>query len=34
MPYELLIERHAEKDLTKLENSLFVQITTKIRTCD
>jgi mRNA-degrading endonuclease RelE of RelBE toxin-antitoxin system len=31
MPYELLIERHAEKDLNKLETSLFVQIAAKIR---
>ena len=31
MPYELLIERHAEKDLTKLEKSLFAQITIKIK---
>jgi len=31
MPYELLIERHAEKDLNKLETSLFTQIATKIK---
>jgi mRNA interferase RelE/StbE len=31
MPYELLIERNAEKDLKKLEISLFTKITTKIK---
>ncbi|MCR4293393.1 MAG: type II toxin-antitoxin system RelE/ParE family toxin [Candidatus Kuenenia sp.] len=31
MPYELHIERHAEKDLNKLEKSLFIQIATKIK---
>lgn len=31
MPYELHIERHAEKDLKKLETSLFTQIATKIK---
>jgi mRNA interferase RelE/StbE len=31
MPYELHIERHAEKDLNKLEKSLFIQIATRIK---
>ncbi len=31
MPHELLIERNAEKDLKKLEISLFTKITTKIK---
>lgn len=31
MPYELLIERHAEKDLKKLSSQLFSQIMAKIR---
>lgn len=31
MPYELHIERHAEKDLNKLEKSLFIQIAARIK---
>lgn len=31
MPYELYVERHAEKDLNKLSPSLFSQITAKIK---
>ncbi|TAN43519.1 MAG: type II toxin-antitoxin system RelE/ParE family toxin [Nitrospirae bacterium] len=31
MPFELHIERHAEKDLNKLEKSLFIQIVQKIK---
>ncbi|MDD3847326.1 MAG: type II toxin-antitoxin system RelE/ParE family toxin [Syntrophorhabdaceae bacterium] len=31
MRYELLIERHAEKDLKRLSSQLFSQIITKIR---
>jgi len=31
MPYELHIERHAEKDLTKLEKTLFLQIVSRIK---
>lgn len=31
MPFELYIERHAEKDLQKLEASLFKQIVKKIK---
>ena len=31
MPYELHIERHAERDLKKLEAPLFTQIVTKIK---
>lgn len=31
MPYELHIERHAEKDLNKLEKSLFIQIARRIK---
>ncbi len=31
MPYELHIEWHAEKDLNKLEKSLFIQIATRIK---
>jgi mRNA-degrading endonuclease RelE of RelBE toxin-antitoxin system len=31
MPYELYIERHAEKDLKKLKKSLFAQIAAKIK---
>lgn len=31
MSYELHIERHAEKDLNKLEESFFIAIATKIK---
>ena len=31
MPYELHIDRHAEKDLTKLTTSLLPHIVTKIK---
>jgi len=31
MAYELLIERHAERDIKKLERSLFMQVTTAIK---
>jgi mRNA interferase RelE/StbE len=31
MPYELYVERHAEKDLNKLSRTLFSQITAKIK---
>ena len=31
MPYELLIERRAEKDLKKLDASLFALVAKKIR---
>jgi mRNA interferase RelE/StbE len=31
MPYELYVERHAEKDLNKLPPQLFSQITAKIK---
>jgi mRNA interferase RelE/StbE len=31
MPYELYIERHAEKDLNKLPPQLFSQIAVKIK---
>ena len=31
MPYDLHIERHAEKDLKKLETSLFTQIVSRIK---
>jgi len=31
MPYELFIERHAEKDLNKLPPQLFSQIAAKIK---
>lgn len=31
MPYELHIERHAEKDLNKLEKTVFIQIVAKIK---
>lgn len=31
MPYELYVEKHAEKDLGRLPPSLFSQITAKIK---
>lgn len=31
MPYELRIERHAEKDLVKLERTSFEQIASRIK---
>jgi mRNA interferase RelE/StbE len=31
MPYDLHIERHAEKDLNKLDQTLFIQIAAKIK---
>jgi mRNA-degrading endonuclease RelE of RelBE toxin-antitoxin system len=31
MPYELYIERHAEKDLKRLEASTFTEIAAKIK---